>query len=41
MWGFWLKEWRGVSRKTLTTIAIGVLTILASVVIVGLGNTMK
>jgi L-rhamnose-H+ transport protein len=39
-WGFWLKEWRGVSRKTLTTIAIGILAILASVVIVGVGNAL-
>lgn len=39
-WGFWLKEWRNVSRKTLITITIGVLTILASVVIVGIGNAL-
>ncbi len=39
-WGIWLKEWRGVSRKTLTTIAIGILAILASVVIVGVGNAL-
>lgn len=37
-WGIWLKEWRGVSRKTLITITIGIFAILASVVIVGVGN---
>lgn len=40
MWGIWLKEWRGVRRKTLTAIAIGILTILASVVLVGIGNSL-
>jgi L-rhamnose-H+ transport protein len=41
MWGFLLKEWRGVSRKTLTVITIGILTILASVIIVGVGNSLN
>ena len=40
MWGFVLKEWRGVSRKTLTTITIGIALILTSVLIVGVGNSL-
>jgi L-rhamnose-H+ transport protein len=38
MWGIILKEWRGVSGRTRATIAIGIVTILASVVLVGIGN---
>ena len=40
MWGMILKEWKGVSRKTKTTITIGILTIVASVIIVGYGNSI-
>ena len=41
MWGLVLKEWKGVSRKTSTTIIIGILTIIASVLLVGYGNSLK
>ncbi|NCI46864.1 L-rhamnose/proton symporter RhaT [Sediminibacterium soli] len=41
MWGMALKEWKGVSSKTKTTILIGILTILASVVLVGYGNSLE
>jgi L-rhamnose-H+ transport protein len=41
MWGIFLKEWRGVSTKTKRTITIGIITILTSVVLVGVGNSMK
>lgn len=41
MWGIYLKEWKGVRRKTLTTITLGILTIIASVIIVGYGNSVK
>ncbi len=41
MWGLVLKEWKGVHRKTLTVITIGIITILASVVIVGIGNSLR
>jgi L-rhamnose-H+ transport protein len=41
LWGIALKEWKGVSRKTKTTIAIGILTILLSVILVGIGNSLK
>jgi L-rhamnose-H+ transport protein len=39
-WGIILKEWKGVSSKTKTVIAIGILTIFASVLIVGYGNSL-
>lgn len=41
MWGIYLKEWKGVSRKTKATITIGILTIIASVCIVGYGNSLS
>jgi L-rhamnose-H+ transport protein len=41
MWGIILKEWSGVSKKTKTTITIGIATILLSVFVVGIGNSMK
>ncbi|KAA9037592.1 L-rhamnose/proton symporter RhaT [Ginsengibacter hankyongi] len=41
MWGFALKEWKGVSKKTRTTIIIGVITIILSVILVGYGNSLK
>jgi L-rhamnose-H+ transport protein len=40
-WGIVLKEWHGVSKKTRTTIFLGILTIIASVLIVGYGNAIK
>ena len=41
MWGIILKEWKGVSRKTKTTITVGIITIILSVLIVGYGNALK
>ena len=41
MWGILLKEWKGVSKKTKTTITIGILTIILSVIVVGYGNALK
>jgi L-rhamnose-H+ transport protein len=38
MWGIILKEWKDAASRTRLTIALGILTILASVFIVGLGN---
>jgi L-rhamnose-H+ transport protein len=40
MWGITLKEWKGVSRKTKLTIAMGIATILCSVILVGIGNSI-
>ncbi|HEY9007772.1 MAG TPA: L-rhamnose/proton symporter RhaT [Ohtaekwangia sp.] len=41
MWGLLLQEWRGVSRKTFSTIVFGILTIIISVMIVGYGNSLE
>ena len=38
-WGFWLGEWRGTPKRTLAIVLIGILTILISVGLVGLGNS--
>src|SRR5450432_1486989 len=37
MWGFAFKEWKGVSKKTLNTILIGITIIILSVILVGYG----
>tara|TARA_B100000927_G_scaffold173495_2_gene139837 strand:+ start:19 stop:1071 length:1053 start_codon:yes stop_codon:yes gene_type:complete len=39
-WGIYRKEWVGVAAKTKWTITIGILLILFSVVLVGIGNSM-
>jgi L-rhamnose-H+ transport protein len=41
MWGIVLKEWKGVSSKTKTTITVGIITIILSVMLVGYGNALK
>lgn len=41
VWGLVLKEWKGVSKQTLATIVIGIVTIIISVLIVGYGNSIK
>jgi L-rhamnose-H+ transport protein len=41
LWGIALREWSGVSKKTKTTIAIGISAILVSVILVGYGNALK
>ena len=40
-WGLILKEWAGVSKKTKTTVIIGIITIIVSVLIVGYGNSLR
>jgi L-rhamnose-H+ transport protein len=40
LWGITLREWKGVSRKTFGTILLGILTIMASVLLVGYGNSL-
>lgn len=40
MWGLVLKEWKGVTKKTITTITIGIITIILSVLLVGRGNNL-
>jgi L-rhamnose-H+ transport protein len=41
MWGFALKEWKPVSRRTKTIILAGIATIMLSVCLVGYGNALK
>ena len=40
LWGVYLNEWKGVGRKTKQTIILGIFCILASIVIVGIGNSI-
>jgi L-rhamnose-H+ transport protein len=40
MWGIVLKEWKEVGKKTKVTIAIGIITIILSVLVVGYGNKL-
>jgi L-rhamnose-H+ transport protein len=41
MWGLVLKEWKGVNRRTITAIILGIITIILSVLLVGYGNSLK
>ncbi|MFT4154000.1 L-rhamnose/proton symporter RhaT [Parafilimonas sp.] len=41
LWGIVLKEWKGVTKKTTTTIITGIITIVISVLVVGYGNSLK
>ena len=38
LWGIYLHEWKGTSRRTHLLIAIGLITLIASTLIVGYGN---
>jgi L-rhamnose-H+ transport protein len=39
-WGFYLKEWTGVSKKTFRTFLLGIGLIMASIFLVGIGNSL-
>ncbi len=41
VWGLVLKEWKGVSKRTITTVIVGIGAILLSVLLVGYGNSLK
>lgn len=41
IWGLALKEWKSVSKKTLFTILTGIVFIIASIIIIGYGNSIK
>lgn len=41
LWGIVLKEWKQVSTKTRITFAVGLITILLSVLLVGYGNSLN
>jgi L-rhamnose-H+ transport protein len=40
VWGLVLREWKGVGKKTKTTIIIGIAIIILSVLVVGYGNSL-
>ena len=40
MWGLVLREWKGVSKKTTSTIITGIAIIIVSVLLVGYGNSL-
>ena len=40
-WGLYLKEWQGVSSRTFRTFLLGLGLIMASIVLVGIGNSIK
>ncbi len=37
-WGLYLHEWKGANQSTMRTISLGILTVVLSTVVVGLGN---
>lgn len=39
-WGLYLKEWKGVSKKTFRTFLLGIGLILLSIFLVGIGNSI-
>jgi len=41
LWGLYLKEWKGVSKKAKNTMIMGVAILLTSVIIVGYGNFLS
>jgi L-rhamnose-H+ transport protein len=41
LWGLFLKEWRGTSRRTKTLVAVGLFLLISSTVVVGYGNYLK
>ena len=40
LWGLWLKEWKGVSGRAFRTFLVGLALIMASIILVGIGNAM-
>ncbi len=40
IWGLFLHEWRGSSRRTMTLVLLGLLVLVVSTVIVGYGNAL-
>lgn len=41
LWGVIIKEWKGVSKKTISTIVIGMVVMFISILIVGYGNSLR
>lgn len=40
LWGLWLQEWAHANRQTRTYLWIGIITLLISVVLIGMGNNL-
>lgn len=40
LWGLWLKEWTLVSRRTRMYLWMGILTLILSVIMIGIGNNL-
>jgi L-rhamnose-H+ transport protein len=40
MWGIYNKEWKGVNKKIIILFALGIFTMLSSIFLVGIGNSM-
>src|SRR5665213_529359 len=40
LWGLWLKEWKAVGRKTLIYLWLGIILLILSVIMIGIGNYM-
>lgn len=40
LWGIYRKEWKGVAIKTKWTITVGIIVIISSVFLVGIGNSL-
>ena len=41
LWGVVIKEWKGVSKKTISTIVVGMIVMFVSILIVGYGNSLR
>lgn len=41
VWGLILKEWKGVSKRTLITVSTGISIIIAAIILVGYGNGLE
>lgn len=41
LWGVAIKEWKGVSKKTISTIVVGMMVMFISILIVGYGNSLR
>jgi L-rhamnose-H+ transport protein len=41
LWGIIIKEWKGVSKRTITTIAVGMIVMFISILMVGYGNSLR
>ena len=41
IWGLYLKEWSGVGGKAFRTFVWGIALIMASIVLVGIGNSLR